>query len=83
MKRLAETFEKPRGRMHLLRVRLEEREGQSVAVPTGDQTSHILLSMVRADGLAIIPAEVERVPAGSEVAVQMLRRDDLRADPGF
>ena len=80
---LAETFEKPRGRMHLLRVRLEEREGQSVAVPTGDQTSHILLSMVRADGLAIIPAEVERVPAGSEVAVQMLRRDDLRADPGF
>ena len=39
--------------------------------------------MVRADGLAIIPAEVERVRAGTEVPVQLLRRDDLRADPGF
>ena len=80
---LAETYEKPAGRMHLLRVRLEERDGRRYAVLTGDQTSNLLLSMVRADGLAIIPAEVERVPAGSEVPVQLLRRNDLRADPGF
>ena len=53
------------------------------AVSTGDQTSNLLPSMVRADGLAIIPAEVERVPAGTEVPVQLLRRDDLRAAPGF
>ncbi len=80
---LAETYEKPAGRMHLLRVRLEDRDGRRYAVSTGDQTSNILLSMVRADGLAIIPAEVERVRAGTEVPVQLLRRDDLRADPGF
>jgi molybdopterin molybdotransferase len=80
---LAETYEKPAGRMHLIRVRLEEREGRRYAVSTGDQTSNVLLSMVRADGLAIIPAESERVLAGSEVSVQMLRRDDLRVDPGF
>lgn len=80
---LAETYEKPAGRMHLMRVRLEEREGRRYAVSTGDQTSNVLLSMVHADGLAIIPAESERVSAGSEVSVQMLRRDDLRVDPGF
>jgi molybdopterin molybdotransferase len=80
---LAETYEKPTGRMHLIRVRLEEREGRRYAVSTGAQTSNVLLSMVRADGLAVIPAESERMSAGSEVLVQMLRRDDLRVDPGF
>ena len=80
---LAETFEKPPGRIHFVRVVVEERDGQRYAVATGDQTSNMLLSMVRADGLAIIPAGAERVAGGSEVLVQLLGRDDLRADPGF
>ncbi|MEE9279199.1 MAG: gephyrin-like molybdotransferase Glp [Myxococcota bacterium] len=80
---LAETFEKPPGRLYFVRVVVEERDGQRYAVATGDQTSNVLLSMVRADGLAIIPAEAERVAGGSEVLVQLLGRDDLRADPGF
>jgi molybdopterin molybdotransferase len=80
---LAEDYEKPAGRMHFVRVMLQERDGRRFAFPTGDQSSGILLSMVRADGLAIVPAETTRVEAGTEVPVQLLGREDLRADPGF
>lgn len=80
---LAETYTKPAGRMHFVRVRVEEHGGRRTARSTGDQTSHVLLSMVRADGLVLVPAEVERVEAGSRVPVQMLGREDLREEPGF
>jgi len=39
---------------------------------TGDQGSGILLSMVKADGLAIIPENVDHLPAGSPVKVMRL-----------
>ena len=42
-----------------------------------------MLSMVRADGLAIVPEETTHVEAGTEVQVQLLGRDDLRTEPGF
>jgi molybdopterin molybdotransferase len=80
---LDDDYRKPAGRLHLVRVRLEQRDGALHARPTGDQSSAILLSMVRADGLAIVPAEVSRVAAGSEVPVQLSHRDDLRDEPGF
>jgi molybdopterin molybdotransferase len=80
---LAEDYEKPAGRLHFVRVQLETRGDATFARPTGDQGSHILLSMVRADGLAIVPEDVTRVAAGSELAVQLLARDDLREDAGF
>jgi molybdopterin molybdotransferase len=80
---LDEDYRKPAGRLHLVRVRLALRDGALHARPTGDQSSGILLSMVRADALAIVPAEVNRVAAGSEVLVQLLARDDLREEPGF
>ncbi len=59
-------------RRHYLRVSLEEREGVYQARLTGDQGSGILLSMVRAQGLAIIPEEVDHLPAGARVRVMML-----------
>jgi molybdopterin molybdotransferase len=80
---LAEDYKKTPGRLHFVRVRIEERDGQVLAWPTGDQGSHILLSMVRADGLAIAPEAAGNFEKGSEVAVQLLLRDDLRVDPGF
>ncbi len=80
---LDEEYRKPAGRMHLVRVVLAERDGRLRARPTGDQSSGILLSMVRADALAIVPAETTVVPAGTEVAVQLLGRDDLRPEAGF
>jgi molybdopterin molybdotransferase len=80
---LDEDYRKPAGRLHLVRVHLDERRGGLHARPTGDQSSGILLSMVRADALAIVPAEATRVAAGSEVWVQLLGRGDLREEPGF
>ena len=59
-------------RRHYLRVMLEEREGEYLARLTGDQGSGILLSMVRAQGLAIIPEDVDHLPAGARVQVMML-----------
>ncbi len=76
-------YEKPAGRLHFVRVELEERDGVRYARPTGDQSSGVLLSMVRADALAIVPAETTHLRAGSPVRVQLLRRDDLRAEAGF
>ena len=55
-----------------------------ILTPTRLQVSTgVLLSMVRADGLAIVEAGTTQLPAGSEVRVQLLGRDDLQAEPGF
>ena len=59
-------------RRHYLRVMLEEREGKYLARLTGDQGSGILLSMVQAQGLAMIPEDVDHLPAGARVQVMML-----------
>jgi molybdopterin molybdotransferase len=80
---LDEPFSKAPGRMHFARVTLEERGGRRHAHLTGDQSSGVLFSMVEADGLAIVAAEVTEIAAGSEVPVQLLHRDDLREEPGF
>ncbi len=60
-------------RRHYVRVRLEDRDGDFIAHPTGDQGSGILSSMVKADGLAIIPEDWDRVEAGARVRVILLR----------
>ncbi|RLE36641.1 molybdopterin molybdenumtransferase MoeA [Candidatus Acetothermia bacterium] len=61
-------------RRHYLRVRLEERDGELIARLTGDQGSGILRSMVEADGLAVIPADWDRVDPGARVSVILLGR---------
>ena len=81
--RLAEDFTKPAGRAHFMRVTLERRDGVLHARATGDQSSGILLSMVRADGLAFFPEDATRAAAGALVPVLRLDSDDLRAEPGF
>jgi len=74
--RLTEDLRKPVGRLHFVRVRLEARDGEVFATPTSNQSSGVLTSLIRGQGLAIFAAEAERLEAGSEVAVQIL-------DPGF
>jgi molybdopterin molybdotransferase len=59
-------------RRHYLRVMVEKQEGEYFARLTGDQGSGILLSMVQAQGLAIIPEGVDHLPAGARVQVMML-----------
>ncbi|MCI2425572.1 molybdopterin molybdotransferase MoeA [Candidatus Acetothermia bacterium] len=57
---------------HYLRVRLHTTESGWEAELTGDQGSGILTSLVRADGLAVLPEEHTHLPAGSSVRVLLL-----------
>ncbi len=69
-----EPLESPAGLTHCFRVRLEERDdGLPVARLTGPQGSGVLTSMLDADALAIVPEGTERVEAGSEIRVRVLR----------
>jgi molybdopterin molybdotransferase len=50
-------------------------EGRFVASTAGDQHTGILRTMVRANGLVLLPQEASVVPAGSEVDLMVLRDD--------
>ena len=82
--RLAEGMRKKPGRMHFVRVTLE-RDGENVvARSTGNQSSGVLTSMTRAQGILIFPAEASELAAGASAVVQVLDADFLAADaPGF
>ncbi|HHK60165.1 MAG TPA: molybdopterin molybdenumtransferase MoeA, partial [Desulfobacterales bacterium] len=62
------------GRRHYVRVRVEHKEDGYYASLTGAQGSGILSSMVKANGLAIIPEEWDHAPAGARVRVMLLDR---------
>ena len=70
--RLAEGMKKGRGRLHFVRVTLVRDGEMIVATPTLNQSSGVLTSLVRGQGLAIFPAEAERLEAGSEIDVQVI-----------
>lgn len=59
-------------REQALRVRLERRDGVTVAVPNGPQGSHIVTSLVGADALALIPPGEGELVAGEAVALAPL-----------
>jgi molybdopterin molybdotransferase len=59
-------------RVYLARCIVTERGGRYYARLTGEQGSGILTSMVRANGLTLIPAEVDVVEAGEEIEVMMI-----------
>jgi molybdopterin molybdotransferase len=80
---LDEPYQKAAGRAHFVRVALERQADGLHARPTGEQSSNILLSMVRADALAFFAEDATRVAAGERVPVQLIYSDDLRAEPGF
>ncbi len=60
------------GRRKYLRVQLEYKKGNYYASATGAQGSGMLSSMLGADGLMIIPENVEYIMAGQEVKVRLL-----------
>ncbi len=71
---LAAAYRKKPGKAHFLRCRLELIDGGRRAHLTREhQGSHVLTSMLGADGLAVIPAEAEAVGAGEPVEVELLR----------
>lgn len=61
------------GRKTFNRVTLKSKNGQYIASTTGIQSSGALMSMVRADGLIVIPEDMTFVPAGTELSVLILR----------
>lgn len=69
---LAEDVRGASGRRAYLRVRLSREDGRWVARPTGAQGSHVISSIARADGLAVVPEGTETVAAGEDVRVQLL-----------
>lgn len=62
----------PPSKRAYLRVRLQRDRQGWVASPTGQQGSHLVTSLARADGLAVVPEDVTSVPAGGQVRVQLL-----------
>lgn len=79
---LVDEIQRKDDRRHYLRVMVEERGGEYLARLTGDQGSGILLSMVRAHGLAVIPESMRKLPAGARVTVLMLDWPEMSLPSG-
>jgi molybdopterin molybdotransferase len=69
---LEEDIRKEPGRRHYIRAVVSLRNAQYFVTTTGNQGSSILNSMVRANGLMVIPEDRELVRAGERVKVQLL-----------
>ncbi len=69
---LKEGLDKQPELTYFVRVHVECENGGYVAVLTGEQSSGILKSMVRANGLAILPKGVQNISPGERVTVQMI-----------
>jgi molybdopterin molybdotransferase len=69
-----EPLRSPPGRRSFVRVLLEVREGAYVVRPVSGAGSHLLAGMARANALAVVPEDVEEVPAGGAVEVLVLER---------
>jgi molybdopterin molybdotransferase len=71
---LKEEIRKTTGRRYFIRGAVSSERNQYVVTTTGEQGSGILRSMVRANGLIVIPEDREIVRAGEKVKVQLLDR---------
>ena len=71
---LDEDYRKEQGRAEAIRCALELRDDGWHARATGPQGSHVLTSMLGADGLGIIPTGTAVVAAGEPIQVELLPR---------
>lgn len=67
-----EAVSTPAHKRTYLRVKLRREGREWFATPTGSQGSHVLTSVVQADGLAEIPEEVTTVRVGDPARVHLL-----------
>ena len=63
------------GRVGFVRVRLERREDALLAWSAGTQDTGILKTMLRADGVAVVPADQGDLRPGTPVDIQILAGD--------
>ena len=71
---LKEDIKKMVGKRYFIRGSVSFEKNQYVVTTTGEQGSGILRSMVRANGLIVVPEDQEIVKAGEKVRVQLLDR---------
>jgi molybdopterin molybdotransferase len=69
---LKETTTKKRDRVQFLRVHVVDNGGHLVASSSGDQNTGILKTMLRANGIAVLPAGREQIKAGEEVNIHLM-----------
>lgn len=75
---MQETMKKKPGRVQFLRVHVVADGKKLLASSSGDQNTGILRTLLRANGIAVLPADRERIQAGEEVDVQLIAAvDDL------
>ena len=70
---LTEGVRKKAGRLHFIRVEIDVRDGRLYARSAGDQNTGILTTMLRADAIAVLPADQTAMAAGEEVDIQLVR----------
>jgi molybdopterin molybdotransferase len=66
-------FTSPPGKMQFARVQIAHDGARERAIPEGAQGSHILGGLARADGLAVVPADVTVVDVGDPLTIIDLR----------
>lgn len=71
------------GRLHFMRVRVENDGEGFIVTPTGSQGSGILMSMVQADGLMVVPPDADSLPEGASVTVQSLHAGEFQESSGL
>lgn len=81
--RLTHDLKHQPGRAEFVRVTLVKEQGGYAATSTGAQGSGMLLSMAKADGLMVVPAESTGLAAGEQVTVQLLDGTVFQDDAGF
>ena len=78
--RLGETLRKKPGRLHFVRVTLEQQGDDVVARSTGSQSSGVLRSLTRAQGVLLFPAEARELCSGEYATVQVIDETFLASD---
>jgi molybdopterin molybdotransferase len=81
--RLAHALKFRQGRTEFIRVQLTQDAAGYVASSTGTQSSGVLLSMAKADGLLVVPLNSTDLAAGQQVTVQLLDGTAFQNEIGF
>jgi molybdopterin molybdotransferase len=81
--RLAHAIKFRAGRTEFIRVQLSDDGTGYVANATGTQSSGVLLSMAKADGLLVIPSDSNGLAANEQVTVQLLDGTAYQSELGF
>jgi len=74
---MQETIKKKPGRVQFLRVRVAKDGQRLVASSSGDQNTGILRTLLRANGIAVLPADREQLASGEGVDVQLTAAVDI------